>query len=203
MNLAAFFTFFPNKYFRDEKGRFTKNIILPTENGNPLPNNIKDPLLGNMLGDGHLRFTHKDKIGKPKLGTNALYTMTLKSQEYIMYLCSKFYFKFCTSTLPRPWPSPNTRLPATHYSFNSRTLSQLILLQSLWYVWSNELNKFIKIVPLNIKELLTPIGIAQWKMDYGYRAGNRVILCTDNYTISEVELLISVLTYKFGLDAKL
>jgi hypothetical protein len=40
-------------------------------------------------------------------------------------------------------------------------------------------------------------------MDYGYRAGNRVILCTDNYTISEVELLISVLTDKFGLDAKL
>ena len=76
-------------------------------------------------------------------------------------------------------------------------------MQSLWYVWSNELNKFIKIVPLNIKELLTPIGIAQWKLDYGYRAGNRVILYTDNYTLSEVELLISVLTNKFGLDAKL
>jgi hypothetical protein len=40
-------------------------------------------------------------------------------------------------------------------------------------------------------------------MDDGYRAGNRVILCTDTYTLSEVELLISVLTDKFSLDAKL
>ena len=94
LNLAAFVPFFPQKYLRDEKGRFTKNITLPTENGNPLPNNIKDPIVGNMLGDGHLRFTHKDKKGKPKLGTNALYAMTLKSQEYIMYLWSKFILKF-------------------------------------------------------------------------------------------------------------
>jgi hypothetical protein len=54
-----------------------------------------------MLGDGHLRFTHKDKIGKPKIGTNGLYAMTLKSHEYIMYLWSKIYFQICTSTLPR------------------------------------------------------------------------------------------------------
>jgi LAGLIDADG DNA endonuclease family len=40
-------------------------------------------------------------------------------------------------------------------------------------------------------------------MDDGYIAGNGVILCTDNYTLSEVDLLISVLTDKFGLDAKL
>lgn len=129
--------------------------------------------------------------------------MTLKSQEYIMYLRSKIYFKICTTTLPRPWPNPNTGLSGTQYSFNSRSLSQLTLLHSLWYVWSDELNKFIKIVPLNIKELLTPISIAHWIMDDGYRAGNRVILCIDNYTLSEVELLISVLTDKFSLDAKL
>jgi len=121
---------------------------------------IIDPLVGNMLGDGHLRFTHKDKIGKPKIGTNGLYAMTLKSHEYIMYLWSKIYFQICTSTLPRAWPSPKTGLPATQYSFNSRSLFQLTLLHRLWYVWSDELNKFVKIVPLNIKELLTPIGIA-------------------------------------------
>ena len=46
---------------------------------------IKVPLVGNMSGDGHLRFTHKDKIGKPKLGTNALYAMTLNSHEYLLY----------------------------------------------------------------------------------------------------------------------
>jgi hypothetical protein len=36
MNLAAFSAFLPQKYLRDEKGRFTNNTTLPTENGNPL-----------------------------------------------------------------------------------------------------------------------------------------------------------------------
>jgi hypothetical protein len=84
LNLSAFLPILPQKNLRDEKGRFTKNIALP--NGNPLPSNIIDPLVGNILGDGHLRFTHKDKNGKPKVGTNALYAMTLKSHDYIMYL---------------------------------------------------------------------------------------------------------------------
>lgn len=201
LKFSAFLPILPQKNLRDEKGRFTKNIALP--NGNPLPSNIIDPLVGNILGDGHLRFTHKDKNGKPKVGTNALYAMTLKSHDYIMYLWSKIYFQICTSTVPKAWPSPKTGLPATQYYFNSRSLFQLTVLHSLWYVWSDELNKFVKIVPLNIKELLTPIGIAHWIMDDGYRAGNRVILCTDNYTLFEVELLLSVLREKFGLDAKL
>jgi hypothetical protein len=45
-----------------------------------------DPLIGNLLGDGSLRFTHKDLNGKPKLNTNALYAMTLKNKDYIYHL---------------------------------------------------------------------------------------------------------------------
>jgi hypothetical protein len=74
------------KPFRDSKGRFrTPNI----EENIPLiefSKEIMDPLIGNLLGDGSLRFTHKSLNGKPKLNTNALYAMTLKNKEYAYHL---------------------------------------------------------------------------------------------------------------------
>jgi hypothetical protein len=45
-----------------------------------------NPLIGNLLGDGSLRFTHKDLNGRPKLNTNASYAMTLKNKDYIYHL---------------------------------------------------------------------------------------------------------------------
>lgn len=156
-----------------------------------------------MLGDGHLIFNKKDKDGKPKPNTNAWYAMTLKNQEYIMHLGSNLYYPICTKTLPFPWPRANSGLPATQYHFHSRALPQLSSLHKLWYVWSDELHKFVKIVTLNIGELLTPIGLAHWIKDDGYKNGRGVVLCTDSFTLLEVNFLIDVLKLNFGLDAKM
>lgn len=38
-------------------------------------------------------------------------------------------------------------------------------------------------------------------MDDGCAQGNAVVLCTDSFTLSEVELLCNVLQTKFGLEA--
>jgi hypothetical protein len=136
-------------YLRDEKGRFTRKIS-KTEIILALPREILKPLVGNMLGDGHLRFTHKDVNGKPKPNTNAHYAMTLKNHEYIMHLWYNVFKAICTNTVPRPWPRPNSGKPASQYAFNTRSLPEITTLPKLWYVWSDELNKFIKKVPLNI-----------------------------------------------------
>jgi hypothetical protein len=71
---------------RDSKGRFrTPNIEekLPLIE---LTKEVMNPLIGNLLGDGSLRFTHKDLNGKPKLNSNAYYAMTLKDKDYIYHL---------------------------------------------------------------------------------------------------------------------
>ena len=71
---------------RDSKGRFrspNESEKLPLIH---LPEEIMNPLIGNLLGDGSLRFTHKDKNGKPKPNCNASYAMTLKNKEYIFHL---------------------------------------------------------------------------------------------------------------------
>ena len=71
---------------RDTKGRFrTPNLDekLPLIELTP---EVMNPLIGNLLGDGSLRFTHKDLNGRPKLTTNASYAMTLKNKDYIYHL---------------------------------------------------------------------------------------------------------------------
>ena len=184
---------------RDTKGRFrTPNLDekLPLIELTP---EVMNPLIGNLLGDGSLRFTHKDLNGRPKLTTNASYAMTLKNKDYIYHLWKNIYSSICTNTGPRPWPNPNTGKPITQYTFNTKSLPSLTLLHSQWYEWSEFKQKFIKIVPINIGELLTPIGLAHWIMDDGYIHGNGLILATESFSLNEVELLKTVLESKFDL----
>ena len=167
----------------------------------PLSSKVIDPLIGDLLGDGHLRFTHKDKNGNMK--GNAHYAMTLKHYDYAFYLWKEIYSPICTNTPIRPWPSPKTGKIPTQHAFSSKSLVELTLLHREWYIWSNKFKKFIKIVPLNIGEILTPIGVAHWLMGDGYwdNTAKTVCICTDNFTLSEVELLIKVLETKFNLLA--
>ena len=59
----------------------------------------------------------------------------------------------------------------------------------------------MKIVPANIGELLTPVGLAYWLCDDGHfqKAGGGVYFCTDSFSLVEVELLVSVLKKHFNL----
>lgn len=61
----------------------------------------------------------------------------------------------------------------------------------------------IKCLPLNIKELLTPIGLSHIIMGDGYFNDQTVFLCTENYTLDEVKLLIETLETNFDLKASL
>ena len=118
---------------------------------------MNEALVGELLGDGHLRFNKKGIDGKP----------------------------------------------VTQFHFASKALISLSKIYSQWYIWSDTANKFIKIVPSNIGELLTPLGLAHWIMGDGYwdNHSKTVVICTDNFTLAEVELLIIVLKTKFNLTA--
>ena len=167
-------------------------------NSQHLPKKVIDALHGSMLGDGWLGFK---KCRDPNPTGNARFSMSLKNHEYIMHLWSKIYSPICTSTVPCPWPNPKTGRPASRYKFQTLSLVTLTLLHKIWYSWSPELTKYVKILPLNIGELLTPIGLALWIQDDGSRSGNGLVLCTECFTLSEVELLRSVLRDNFGLTS--
>jgi hypothetical protein len=55
-----------------------------------------------------------------------------------------------------------------------------------------------KVIPHNIAELLTLLSLAFWIGEDGTfeKKSKRVILCTESFTIDEVEVLINVLNSK-------
>jgi hypothetical protein len=160
-----------------------------------------DPLNGNLLGDGSLHKNKKGLDGLPKPSSNANFVITLKNKEYVDHLWQNIYFTICTKTVPTPRPKPKTGLPTTQYNFKSRALPSLTLLHYQWYKWFEYKKGFIKIVPLNIEELLVTasIGLALWILDDGFKSGNGICLSTESFTLAEVELLKKVLEFKFGL----
>jgi LAGLIDADG DNA endonuclease family len=58
-----------------------------------------------------------------------------------------------------------------------------------------------KIIPANIAELLTPLGLAHLIADDGSwnKKGRYVVLCTDSFTLADVQHLASVLNDKWDL----
>ena len=184
---------------KDGKFKTSDTIIKPK----PLDDKLIEALVGELLGDGHLRFNKKGLDGKPKPNTNAQLAMTLKSKEYTYYLWQTIYHSICTTTQPHPWPNPKTGRSITQYHFSSRALSSLSLIHDKWYIWSDQKHKFIKIVPSDIYDSLTAIGLAHWIMGDGYwdNTSKTVFICTDNFTYIEVMNLIKVLEQKFRLKS--
>ena len=76
--------------------------------------------------------------------------------------------------------------------FSTRSLPFFNLYYQLFYV-----NK-VKVVPSNIGILLSPVALGQWIMDDGsFKSG--LTLQTNAFSVSDVELLISVLKSNFDI----
>jgi hypothetical protein len=56
-----------------------------------------------------------------------------------------------------------------------------------------------KVIPVNIKDWLTPVSLAHWICGDGQlvKKGG-ITICTDNYTLDEVHLLIKALSGNFN-----
>lgn len=180
-------------YF-DYNSNFTLLTTLPV-----LTTKMRNALTGDLLGDGHLRYGNKNKKGE--VTGNCNYSMTLKMRDHTYYLWDNIYKDICTDTPPNIWPPVKTGKPASQYHFATRSFKELTLIHSQWYSLDTSTNKYVKNVPLNIEELLSPIGLAHWIMGDGFWSENTLYLCTDSFTYSEVWLLINALDTVFNLRA--
>lgn len=72
----------------------------------------------------------------------------------------------------------------------------------------------IRRVPSDIKDILTPIALTYWFCDDGTSSyvtltdrlktvNSNITLCTDRYTMDEVNLLIDALSYKFNIKSSI
>lgn len=78
----------------------------------------------------------------------------------------------------------------------------LEILKPFANMFLSENNK--KIVPLDIESYLNPIVLAYWISDDGQLVKNGgITLCTDNYILDEVNLLIKALTNKYNMKCSI
>jgi hypothetical protein len=89
------------------------------------------------------------------------------------------------------------RKEITQYHFRTKTHPFFTALHDLWYEWENGKNKFVKIVPLNLSEMLSEISLTYWIMDDGYFDSHgrtkTLLLCTESFTKEECIILQSLL----------
>lgn len=153
-----------------------------------LTNELKDILVGGLLGDIHGRFRN----GKASF----IFKQGISHQDYINHLFELFSI-YCPSApkSAKALPHPRTGKIYSSIGFQTYTLPCFTELYNYFYIASR------KVIPVNIRDLLTPRGLAYWIADDGSwnKVSKYVTLCTDSYSLAEVEILIEVINTKFNL----
>lgn len=153
----------------------------------------KNALLGIILGDGCL------ERGKESWNTRLRVEQLYPNQE-------KFVRNMHSLLTPMVNMSPGilTRKDKRTGLITKSMYFWTMRMPCLNYYFDLFYQDKIKIIPKNIGELLTPVGLAYWIMGDGiYINGRGVVLCTDSYIKEDVELLVEVLSKQFGLSCTL
>lgn len=152
---------------------------------------LKEILVGLLLGDLSARRP------KPSANTRLLFAQSIIHEDYLLHLYDVFK-DFCKS-------APKTVTPMAHKKtdkvypyirFEARSLPCFNYYYDLFYSDGK------KVIPSNIGEILTPLGLSYWLADDGcfHIRDSDIYICTNGFTLEETNLLISVLKEKFNLE---
>lgn len=172
---------FVNRYYS------TKRLTNDERNSFSVSPNLHETIIGLILGDIHISRKYNYSRFQFKQG--------LKNKDYIYHLFDIFS-GYSNAKIPRhsDYFDKRTNKVYTTIVFNTYSLPCFDYYHELFYV------NGVKIIPSNIGELLTPVGLAYWAMDDGGKKQNAFYLNTDSFSLSEVELLIKVLKENFDLN---
>ena len=177
--------------------KFSSKIKKLTSKERIGPHNIDiiSMVIGSSLGDTHLE---KRKNG---IGTRIIFEQSSNNVEYLMwfhnYLASRGY---CSNTKPKLQIRIRQKGKVYYqYRINSYTFSSFNWIHGMFYKLID--NKYIKIVPLNIGEYLTPLALAIWFMDDGSSLGRGARIATNCFTLEEVNFLCNVLKIQYNIIA--
>jgi len=152
--------------------------------------NIKDMLIGNLLGDSHIK-----RVGLSK--AYITFEQSLKKKEYLEYL----YNLINNENLAFSEPKIYTRKDKRYESINSSLYFRTKSIEEFKFLSDIFLSKTgTKIIPADIAIHLNYRSLAFWIMDDGQEVKNGgVTLCTDSFTFEEVDLLKAALESKFNI----
>lgn len=155
-------------------------------------------IIGALMGDTQLE--KRKGIGK---GTRVIFEHSSKNVEYLMWFHSYFSIRgYCNPNKPKLHKKIKKNGEIFfHYRLNSFTFSSFNWIHDMFYQFHEIENKFIKIIPSNIQEYLTPLALAIWFMDNGSKLGKgaKIEIATNSFTIKYLNFLCDILNKKYNL----
>jgi len=148
-------------------------------------------LIGCILGDAHI-----GKVGDNKAFIT--FEQTIKHEDYILDIYDKLKKSGIDLHDIKYYSRKDSRYNSLNKSIYLKTYNSELLYPFVNMFLSDD-NK--KILPLDIEKYLNPITLAYWICDDGQQVKKGgITLCTDNYTLSEVELLIKALNKRYQAE---
>ena len=176
-----------------KKFQLKQNKLRILRKSNYLPSFLSQALIGLILGDAHLS----------KSTSNTRFEMSFKG-IYLPF-ASYIYALFIYYIGSKP-NILNTKSNISDKLYGSIRLKSLTLpifnyYHNLFYQWDISLGKWIKFVPSNIKDLMTPVVLAFLIMGDGNydKSRNRVRIYTNSFTYSDCLLLANAIEQKCGI----
>ena len=174
-------------------------IRLPAEaRVGPHNKDILSIFTGTLLGDAH---AERRVMG---FGTRLSISQESNRAEYLLYLHGLIAnLGYCNPNVPKIQSRMGTAGKIRYVlRFHTYTYSSLNFLHDLWYSPADDkFGNYIKKVPNNIAEFLSPLALAIWIMDDGGRAGYGLKLSTNSFSFADNTRLVQVIHDLYGIEA--
>lgn len=149
---------------------------------------LESILIGIIISDGWLSI---NKSGNTRL----FFKQSLDKIEYFLYVFNRFSH-YCSNYPQFQFTKLNDKYFTSIY-FATRTLPCLTYYYNMFY------HKKVKIVPLELYNLLTYEALAHWICCDGTKTARGLTLQTQSFTIKQVVFIVSILIYKFNLKCSI
>ena len=159
-----------------------------------IPNDIKETLIGILLGDGHI--VRRSLTGNSRL----VYAQSASIHKEYFYHAYNIFSSLCVNDyVPQYKVIKDNRTKKTYtvLIFTTMQLPCFNIFRDIFYLLKT------KRVPDNINELLTPRGLAYWIMDDGSSHGKGLHISVYAFSNDDTDKLMFVLRNKFNLKCSI
>jgi heme/copper-type cytochrome/quinol oxidase subunit 1 len=153
-----------------------------------IPLHLQSIIVGILISDAWLQI---NKAGNTRLA----FKQSIEKSEYVFYIFNKFSH-YC-SAYPQIFSTKFKGKTFKSLGFSTRTYPCFTEIYNIFYK-----NK-IKIVPLDLYEMLTYEALAHWICCDGTKTYKGITLQTQCFTLEEVIFIINILIHKFNLNCSI
>ena len=153
-----------------------------------VPFNLESLIFGILISDAWLQI---NKVGNTRLS----FKQSINKLEYFFYVYTKLYH-YCSAY---PYITKNYINGKNFYGIGFTTRSYPCLTEYYNMFYENK----VKIVPLDLYNLLTYEALAHWICGDGTKTYKGITLQTQSFSLIQVTFIVSVLIYKFNLKCSI